>query len=103
MTHIILVAIKISQAILLTLCYKLFSLTSFRSSLALKRGRQVKMVRVKFDEKRKLWTSCDAPFVYNPNISFGHLLLRSLEMYEPRIAQVRRKSVIKISINDNEL
>lgn len=49
------------------------------------------MSRVKFDEKNKKWTACDGPSIYNPNISLGHILLRSMEMFGSKIAQVRRK------------
>lgn len=48
------------------------------------------MLRVSFNEKEKLWNSCGAPLVYNPNISLGHILLRSLELYKSQIAQVSK-------------
>lgn len=47
------------------------------------------MSRVKFDEKTKIWSTCGTPVVYNSNISVGHILLKSMEMYGPKIAQVR--------------
>lgn len=47
---------------------------------------------VKFDAKSKIWSACDDPSIYNPNISVGHTLLRSLELFGPKLAQVRRQS-----------
>lgn len=50
-----------------------------------------KMVRVKFDERNKLWSSVDdgtsSPF--DPRLSLGHILLNSMKLFGPRLAQVR--------------
>lgn len=48
------------------------------------------MTRVKFDEKTKLWNTCGIPLVYNPNISAGHIVLRSMELNGSKIAEVKR-------------
>lgn len=48
------------------------------------------MFHVKFDEENKIWSSCGVPSVLNPNISIGHILLRSLELNGPKIAQVKK-------------
>lgn len=47
------------------------------------------MNRIKFDEKNKIWSTSHIRSVYNSNISIGHLLLRSMELNGPKIAQVR--------------
>lgn len=49
------------------------------------------MFGVKFDEESKIWRTDDIPLVYDPNISLGHILLRSMEQFGPRIAQVTFK------------
>lgn len=46
------------------------------------------MFGVKFDEESKTWRTNDIPLVYNTSISLGHILLRSMELFGPRIAQV---------------
>lgn len=52
------------------------------------------MFHVKFDEGSKTWSSCGVPSVLNPNISIGHILLRSMELNGSKIAQVRRNSAL---------
>lgn len=46
------------------------------------------MFHLKFDEVNKIWNSCDVPPALNTNISIGHILLRSLKLNGPKIAQV---------------
>lgn len=47
------------------------------------------MMSVKFDEKNKCWSTINDPILYNPHISIAHMLLRSMELFGPKIAQVR--------------
>lgn len=54
---------------------------------------------VKFDEKNKIWSARDDPSIYDPNISLGHTLLRSMELFGPKLAQVRRKTFAKYSMD----
>lgn len=42
----------------------------------------------KFDETNKVWTTCNDPVLYNPHVSIAHILLRSLELFGSKIAQV---------------
>lgn len=53
------------------------------------------MSHVKFDAETKVWTSCDSYSVpvYNPKISMSHIVLRSLALHGPKIAQVRKHRV----------
>lgn len=46
---------------------------------------------VKFDKVNKTWSTMDSPLVFNPNISLAHLLLKSMEWNESKIAQVSTK------------
>lgn len=52
------------------------------------------MYRAKFDDQNKLWSSCDAPSVFNPNISISYILLRSLKLNGSKIAQVKFNFVL---------
>lgn len=47
------------------------------------------MFNTQFDEKTKIWGSCDIPPVLNPNISIGNIVLKSLKTNGSKIAQVR--------------
>lgn len=47
------------------------------------------MFRSVFDEETKLWSGADIPPLYNPNISIGQVLMRSLKLFGSKIAQVR--------------
>lgn len=55
------------------------------------------MLKVKYDDKRQIWRSYDDPIVYNPNISLANVLLRSMDLYGSKIAQVNRKTIKKES------
>lgn len=46
------------------------------------------MFRVKYDEIKKNWSSDDAPSVFNPNVSLGQVLLRSMDLCGPKMSQV---------------
>lgn len=46
------------------------------------------MYRVEFDEANKLWKSHGPPQVYDPSVSLGNVLLRSMELQGSKIAQV---------------
>lgn len=47
------------------------------------------MFHVKFDEKNQTWDGCDIPSVFNPNVSLGNILLKSLALHGSKIAQVK--------------
>lgn len=47
------------------------------------------MYRVEFDEANKLWKSHGPPQLYDPSVSLGNALLRSMELHGSKIAQVR--------------
>lgn len=51
------------------------------------------MFHVKFDEENKIWDGCDVPPVFNPNVSLGHILLKSLALNGSKIAQVIHKLI----------
>lgn len=57
------------------------------------------MMSVKFDEKNKCWSTANDPMLYNPHISIAHILLRSMELFGPKIAQVS----IRIESEKNSL
>lgn len=54
---------------------------------------------VEFDEKNKIWSARNDPSIYDPNISLGHTLLRSMELFGPKLAQVRRRTFAKYSMD----
>lgn len=47
------------------------------------------MTRIKFDETAKIWSTTGTPMVYNPAISVGHIVLKSMELNGPKVNQVR--------------
>lgn len=47
-----------------------------------------KIHQTSYDEKQKLWTGLKTRPLYNPEISLGDILLRSMEANGPKIAQV---------------
>ena len=53
------------------------------------------MYRTYFDEKAKLWSGCNIPPLYNPKISIGQLVLKSMRSYSSKVAQV--------SVNEQKL
>lgn len=46
------------------------------------------MAVLNFDENENLWTSVDAPPLFNPSASLGQIILRALKMHGSRVAQV---------------
>lgn len=50
------------------------------------------MPKVKFDEKNRIWKSGDDPMVYNPNVSLANVLLRSMDLFGSKIAQVEMRN-----------
>lgn len=58
-----------------------------------------KMFRVEFDRMNKVWKSYGPPQIYDPSISLGEILLRSMELHGSKIAQVSIK--IRIQLIEN--
>lgn len=46
------------------------------------------MFHGKFDKKNQIWDGRDIPPVFNPHISLGNILLKSLALNRSRVAQV---------------
>lgn len=47
------------------------------------------MFNLKFDKPNKIWSSnTTKPLAFNPNVSIGNLLLKSMEIHGTKIAQV---------------
>lgn len=46
------------------------------------------MFRAKYNKIEKIWGSDEAPFVFNSNVSLGHLLLRSMDLCASKMSQV---------------
>lgn len=53
------------------------------------------MFQTKYDEGSKEWRGCDLPPLYNPKVSLARILLNSLTIYGPKIAQVCKKKLNK--------
>lgn len=47
------------------------------------------MFHIKFDKENKIWDGRDVPQVFNPNVSLGNILLKSLALHGSKIAQVK--------------
>lgn len=48
-----------------------------------------KMFRTYFDAQRKQWNGLKSRPLFNPQTTLGEVLLKSMQMHGPKIAQVR--------------
>lgn len=50
---------------------------------------QTEMFRTIYDEKHKQWLGVKKRPIYNPAITLGEALLKTMQVHGPKIAQVR--------------